>query len=596
MKQLKSILKNCWQLLQIVWSEDKWHVLGYFLSTIFAAALSIAAYFGYKTMIDAVFKGITLSQTTGIFFFIATYLLTQQLSTFLYNIFSQYYFDYIVRSKFQNILARIFMEKVASLDFSHLEDGDVRNLMARVQDSYSWRLPEIVMRINYILYNVVSLILSLIIAFQFNITYFLILAVIAVPFYFIRARYGNAAYSIYSLNSVKTNLLWDLRNMFTYFPTIAEIKLYGLTTHFIQQTKNLQDEILKEYRKPILKFSLIATIEYILTPLAMLFAINFFIGSVIAHRESIGSFTLFVSILFTFGGDLGNILNNLSSIYENNLYANDYFNLITMQNNITISKKPYIFEKVEPREIVFKHVSFSYANSQKKALDNISFTIKKGEDIAIVGHNGAGKTTLIKLLLRFYDPQEGEILIDGINLKDIGLTSWYQQLGILFQDFARYNLSLEDNIHVGNIEKHKHEEIEQALQEANGQEVVKELKRGWGQRLGRWLEDSQELSVGQWQKVAIARALFREAPILIMDEPTANIDAEAEAAIFENLKKVYKEKTLIFISHRFSTVRMADNIFVIDNGKLVEQGTHITLLKQKGLYAKYFALQKKGYE
>ncbi|HET9947139.1 MAG TPA: ABC transporter ATP-binding protein, partial [Patescibacteria group bacterium] len=553
-------------------------------------------YFGYKAMIDAVFSGITLSKTTGMVLVIATYLFTQQVSSYLYGVLSQYYFDYIVRSKFQSVLARTFMHTMAQLDFANLENGETRNLMARVMDTYSWRLPEIVTRINYILYNIVSLVLSFIIALQFNLTYFFILALIAVPFYFVRARYGNAAYSIYSVNGTKTNLLWDLRNTFSWFSTLAEIKLYGLENHFIQKAKDLQLEILKDYKKPILTYSFIATLEYILTPIAMLIAINFFIGNLIASHQSIGSFTLFVSILFGFGGDLANILSNLNSIYENNLYANDYFKLTSMKNTISSQKNAFVFKTVEPREIVFDHVSFSYPDAKEKAVNNVTFTIQKGQDVAIVGHNGAGKTTLIKLLLRFYDPTEGRILVDGHDLKDINLESWYQQLGTLFQDFARYNLSLKENIQVGNISEKEHSLLEKALSQANATDILSGLTKGWDQRLGRWLEDSQELSVGQWQKVAIARALYRNAPLLIMDEPTANIDAEAEAEIFENLKKVYQKKSLIFISHRFSTVRMADRIIVIDKGKIEEQGNHAELLKKKGLYSHYFLLQKKGYE
>jgi ATP-binding cassette subfamily B protein len=372
--------------------------------------------------------------------------------------------------------------------------------------------------------------------------------------------------------------------------------MYGLQNYFINQTKAIQDELLTEYRRPILHYSLIASIEYILTPLAGVFIINNFLSELINHHQSIGSFTLFVSILFGFAGNLTSILSNLSSIYENNLYANDYFKLLGTKNTIVSPSNAFVFSDVKPREIVFDHVSFTYPDNSYKSLDTISFTIHQGEDLAIVGHNGAGKTTLIKLLLRFYDPTEGRILVDGKDLRDINITSWYQQLGTLFQDFARYDLSLQENITIGNFAKGDKELLQTALKDADGEDILKEMKKGWDQRLGKWMEDGQELSVGQWQKVAIARALFRNAPILIMDEPTANIDAQAEAEIFENLKKVYKNKSLIFISHRFSTVRMADRIVVIDKGQLVEQGSHQELLKKKGLYAKYFNLQKKGYE
>ncbi|HEX7042804.1 MAG TPA: ABC transporter ATP-binding protein [Patescibacteria group bacterium] len=593
-KQIKDILKYCLLLLRFAWEEDKFHLSGYFIVTIFSAILSILANFAYKYMIDAVFIGIQTSKASSFFLVIMTYFVTYNISQFFYNI-SFYYFDYITRSKFQNILTRKFMEKIASLDFAHLENGEIRNLIAKTKDAYSWRLPEIIQRICYLAYNSVSLILATIIAYQFSPFYTILLIAITIPFYILRAKVGNAEYSIYSLNAFKTNFLWMLQGMFTSLSTISEIKLYGLSGYFVGKTKKIQDELMEEYRKPILRYSIISTFEYIATPIVMYLAVSSIITQIITHQRSIGDFTLFVGMLFTFGGDVANILSNLYKIYENSLYAKDYFNLISMKN--TIKNIPNAKLLSSPKEIKLDHVSFAYPQTKKEVLHDINFTFKTSEDIAIVGHNGAGKTTLIKLLLRFYDPTKGRILVDGIDLKEIDIDSWYRSIGVLFQDFARYDLPLKENISVGDINKNSSDlTLNESLKAANAMDLPVQLTKGLDQRLGRWLEDSEELSVGQWQKVAIARALYRSAPILILDEPTSNIDAESEYNIFENLKKVYKDKSLIFISHRFSTVRMADKIFVLDHGKLVEQGSHEELLKNKKLYSKYFNLQKKGYE
>jgi ATP-binding cassette subfamily B protein len=249
--------------------------------------------------------------------------------------------------------------------------------------------------------------------------------------------------------------------------------------------------------------------------------------------------------------------------------------------------------KSAPKEIVFENVSFSYPGSEKLALDKISLTIKRGEDIAVVGHNGAGKTTLIKLLLRFYDPTEGRILVDGTDLKKIKTSDWYKQISVLFQDFAKYNLTLKENVQFGSIGSKRG--VKEFLKKAQGEDVLK-IKGGLEQTLGSWFENGEEISIGQWQKVAIARALYRNAPFLILDEPTSNIDPQAEYEIFNNLKSLYKRKNLVFISHRFSTVRMADKIYVLDKGKLVEQGSHQELFAKDGLYRKFFDIQKKGYE
>lgn len=547
-------------------------------------------------MIDTIFQGITLNKNLSFFIVIISYLFILNLSYFLYSTLSQYYFDYVIRSRLQAMLTRSFMEKAVDLDFVHLENPDVRNLMARVQETSLWRIPEILQRLNYLSYSLVSLVLTFFIALRFNLLYFFLLAILLVPFILLRARYSNAAYSIYSLNSSSTNLLWYLRGLFTTFSAVTEIKLYGLKDYFISLTNTTQRRLIKEYTQPILKFTAFSFLEYIATPILLYFALNSVIQTVIKGNQTIGDFTLFVSIITAFGGDLAGIFNNINSIYENNFYAADFFKLLRMKNNIVSSRHAKILTPATSHTITFDHVSFGYPNAIRNALTDISFEIKKKQDVAIVGHNGAGKTTLIKLLLRFYDPTEGRILIDGIDLREIDLQSWYKEIGILFQDFARYDVTLNENVLFGNIKEMPPDEVDRALKEAQAEDIVRELTKGKDQRLGRWLEDSEELSTGQWQKVAIARALYRNAPILILDEPTSNIDAEAEYAIFENLKKVYKNKTLIFISHRFSTVRMADRIFVLDKGKLVEQGSHEELLKYKGLYAKYFSLQKKGYE
>jgi len=201
---------------------------------------------------------------------------------------------------------------------------------------------------------------------------------------------------------------------------------------------------------------------------------------------------------------------------------------------------------------------------------------------------------LIKLLFRFYDPTQGKILVDGVDLKKINLDDWYRHLGVLFQDFARYYLTVKENIEFGDI-SNKKKNVNQALSNAQGSDLL-DLPKKTDQILGRWFEDGEEISFGQWQKLAIARALYRNAPILVLDEPTSNIDAQAEFKIFNNLKKTYQEKTLIFISHRFSTVRMADYIYVLKNGGIIEQGNHQNLISQNNVYAKYFKIQKQGYE
>jgi ATP-binding cassette subfamily B protein len=246
--------------------------------------------------------------------------------------------------------------------------------------------------------------------------------------------------------------------------------------------------------------------------------------------------------------------------------------------------------------IEFRGVGFRYPDSDEWALRGVDLAIRPGEKIALVGHNGAGKTTLIKLLSRLYDPTEGSILIDGIDIRDLDPLELQQRIGVIFQDFVRYHLPVRENIGFGQIDAMDDaERIAAAARKSGAQAVVEELPLGYETMLGRWFHDGHELSLGQWQKIALARAFMREAEILVLDEPTASVDARAEYEIFQNFKTLTEGKMAILISHRFSTVRMADRIAVIQGGSIVELGTHEELLRREGVYAELFSMQAEGY-
>ncbi len=595
MQEKPSFLRDIYNLLKITWQEDRFLFLAYFISSFLGAILLYIVYFVYKLMIDQVSHNATVTPSFILLIIISSYLFFEYLSRFVNFTFNQYYFDYFIRAKLQNALTRNFMNKLALMDFAHLEDGQVRNLIAKVENTYAVRIPEVLHTLNAIVYNIAALIFSLFIALQFSPTYFIILALVSAPVYYFRSKYGNMAWSTYSSHASNANYLWYLRSLFTNFQTLSEMKIYHLRGYFLEKAKLLQKQILSDYQKPLSLYTIRSTISFILIPVAIYFALTQFIAGIALKKYTIGDFTFFLSALFTFSGQISSLLINLGSISENSLFVSDYFSLLKIRNTISNSEKPFHFGHIAPRRIEFQHVSFAYPGGDIPSLEDVTFVIEKGEDVALVGHNGAGKTTLIKLLFRFYDPTEGKILIDGIDLKEIDIEEWYQHMGVLFQDFAKYFVTLRENIQFGNLHKKSEELLHTALYRAQGSDLLRFLPKGFDQILGRWFEHGIELSGGQWQKVAIARALYRNSPILVMDEPTSSIDADAEYRIFTHLTEIYKKKNLIFISHRFSTVRMAHRIFVLEKGKLVEEGTHQELMKRKGLYHTFFNLQKRGY-
>lgn len=600
----RKFISNIWRLLLISFKEDKILFISYFSTAALGASLLFGVYFLYKLMIDQVAHNAGVIPGNSLFIIIGTYLFFEYLSRFVNFTFNQYYFDYFVKAKLQDALTRLFMKKLGDMDFTNLEKGEVRNLIAKVENNYTVRLPEILHTLNAIVYNIAALVFSLLIALKFSPIYFVMLAVICTPVYYLRAKYGNIAWSAQTKNASGANYVWYLKSLFTNFQTLSEMKIYGLGDHFIQKTEELQKKMVADYQKPIALYSLLSTVSFILIPIAIYFALTHFISGVDTKAYSIGDFTFFLNILFTFSGQISSILINIGAVSENSLYLEDYFNLLDIKNTTFIPDNPKYFDTIGPRQIIFDNVSFKYPGAEAYSLKNINLVIEKGQDTAIVGHNGAGKSTLIKLLFRFYDPTDGRILVDGVDLKHIDIEHWYQHIGVLFQDFAKYYLSLEENIWFGNLEKlkgmesreQKREEVENALKHSHSEDLLRFLPKGYQQVLGRWFDSGVELSGGQWQKVAIARAIFRDAPILIVDEPTSAIDPDGEVKIFDKLKELYKTKNLLFISHRFSNVRMAHKIYVLEKGELIEQGSHQELLDKYGLYAQFFQLQKRGYE
>lgn len=379
--------------------------------------------------------------------------------------------------------------------------------------------------------------------------------------------------------------------------TAKEVKLFGLATYIANRFKELSNKYYSLSRKLVIQRTSWGSFFNIIGTAAYYGAYIFIILRTVAGIFSIGDLTFLSGSFNRLRSKLQGFFTRFTAITERALYLQDYFEFLDMRfdENSEPGKKP-MPESIK-EGFSFKNVGFRYPKSEKWVIRHINFTIPAGEKMAFVGENGAGKTTLIKLLLRFYEPTEGEITLDGIPVNQFDKKAYRQYFGVIFQDFVKFDLTIRENIAVGEIsEIHNQPRIENAAEKSLAEQVVSDFPKGYDQQLGRRFRGGKDLSGGQWQKIAIARAYMKDAKVLILDEPTSALDARAETEAFNRFIKLTAGKTAVIVSHRFSTVRIADRIMVLKAGRVLEIGTHDELMDNDKLYRELFMLQAAAYQ
>lgn len=389
-----------------------------------------------------------------------------------------------------------------------------------------------------------------------------------------------------------------IKNLLSNDSTSKETAIFQTGPVLLAKIKNEQGAYYKNFARTNDPWIIKILIARIIQLGAFVYTQYLNLSKVLAGSLSIGQFTLVFqqSLNLAFGAE--SVLNMYSSISARNKYLDKFFEFLATEKIIETPSKPKVIPlNPKPSVIEFRNVSFRYPSTERYILKNFNLTIKSGEKVALVGENGAGKTTIIKLLLRFHDVTDGEVLINGVNIKDVELDAWHKNVGALFQDFIKYQFTFKENVYFGDLSRPKKIKfLKEAIIQSGADKFVGTLPERRNQVLGKMFEGGIDLSGGQWQKLALARAFYRNAPILVLDEPTSAIDAKAEYEIFQRVQNLQKDKTVIIISHRFSTVRNADRILVLDGGKIIEEGNHKELMQKKGLYGELFTLQAQGYK
>ena len=379
--------------------------------------------------------------------------------------------------------------------------------------------------------------------------------------------------------------------------TAKEVKIFGLSGFIIDRFRSLSNEYLGKNQAIAVSRAAWGTLLTVLGTAGYYGAYVWIVQRAVTGSISLGDLTFLAGSFRQVRGSLEGILLQFSSLTQEAIYLQDLFDYFAIKPLIHSPKMPLPFPKPVRDGFTFENVGFKYTNSERWALRGLSFTLHPGEKLALVGENGAGKTTLVKLLARLYDPAEGRILLDGHDIRDYNLDDLRHNIGVIFQDYIRFKMSAGTNIAVGDIDERTNQpRIETSAQRSLADSVIAKLPAGYQQQLGKSFNKGVELSGGEWQKVALGRAYMRDAQLIILDEPTAALDARAEYEVFQRFNALTEGKSSVIISHRFSTVRMANRILVLEGGRLVEIGSHEELLAQNGRYAELFALQARGYQ
>lgn len=589
--------------LGLVWQTSRWMMLGLALCTLVAGVLpAVTAWVG-QLIVDGVVAAMDAQKAD------AAPPLGESLEPVLWLValeggiialmaLAQRGLDAqksLLRARLGHRVNVMILQKAGTLSLAQFEDSELYDRLTRARREASTRPLGLVNKTFSLLQNAISLGSFGVLLVQFSPWALLILVVGALPVFVSEAKFSGEAFRLFRWRSPQSRMQMYLETVLAREDSIKEVKLFGLEGLFLERYRAIFNRLFSEERRLTLRREGWGFGLGLLGTLTFYAAYGWVVVETVAGALTLGQMTMYLMVFKQGQGALSASLTAISGMYEDNLYLSNLYEYL--EQPVDAEAGTATQGQTPGDGLRFEDVSFAYPGG-RQVLHGISLHLTPGQSLALVGENGSGKTTLIKLLTRLYSPTAGRIVLDGTDLRDWDAVALRERVGVIFQDFVRYQLPVGENLGVGDTHAFDDEaRWEHAARHGMADDFIRDMPSGYHTQLGRWFKNGQELSGGQWQKIALSRAYMREnADILVLDEPTAAMDPAAEAEVFARFREHSRDKMTILISHRFSTVRSAEQILVVDAGRIIERGTHTALLEQNGRYAALFRLQARGYQ